>query len=332
MRNRFFNSYIYIILIALTALTPGCTRDKNTFENNEFVDFAHLATQRITNDALSDDIHFTIARHQPQFDSMLAIMGLRNDSTDEVSTWLSSPAVNAFAYDVDSLMPSEETISGIIADIVSNAKKEHLNLPAKHYATAIWGKPQSILFADSTMFIALNHYLGKDHPSYSGLPEYRRESKTSAMMPYDIAEALVATAYPYVGGDSASVINRLVYEGAIAVAKMALVKGADVNSALGYSEEQLDKLNNNESEIWHKLVGSKMIFDRSETVADRLILPSPATSLISPECPGRAGRFIGYKIVESYLKSHKDTNLAYLLSPSFYNRSNPLVDANYNPR
>lgn len=324
--------YIYIIIsVVIFSVIAGCSQRNEILVDDKYADFAHIASVSIKSRYDLNFAESAVSKHRPQFDAMLGIMNISEDTSQSVALWLDSPVVAAFVEDVDSILPSGDEISEDIAFIINQAAKEGINLPANSYATAIWGKAQSILFVDSVMFIGLNHYLGSQHPAYAGLPEYRRSVKTSEMLPYDIAEALVATAYPFEYNDSSTVINRLIYEGALIASKMTLVKDASLSDALGYNREQLQWLIDNEGELWRKLVGSKMIFDRSSTVSDRLVLPSPTTNVLSPDCPGRAGRYIGYRILESYMKSHRDASLTQLLSREFYGRINPLVDTNYNP-
>ena len=74
-----------------------------------------------------------------------------------------------------------------------------------------------------------------------------------------------------------------------------------------------------------------MIFDRSESLTDRLVSQAPFTGVLSSDVPGRAGRYIGYKIIETYIKSHSGVKITDLLSPEFYGKQNPLTDAGYNP-
>ncbi len=332
MNIRLSTHNIYTLFCAAILLVvSSCSRDKRALDDNRFADFARIAVECIRNGGDVNMAEAEILNYRQPFEAMLGIMNIDPAADDAVALWLASPTVTVFANDVDSILPPGNEISNEIAFISDQAAKEGIRLPVNLFATAIWGRPQSILFADSVMFIGLNHYLGSQHPAYAGLPEYRRASKTVEMMPYDIAEALVATAYPFDYNDSTAVVNRMIYDGALTAAKMALVKDAKLSEALGYDDEQLHWLMNNEAELWRKMVGSKMIFDRSSTVADRLLLPAPTTTLLSHDAPGRAGRFIGYRIVESYLKSHRDATISQLLSPEFYGQSNPLVDANYSP-
>lgn len=313
-----------IAAVLMASLTIAGCEERSSEIDIDFADFAGIALESIKTGTEPE------ITHQDEFEAMSAVMGIA-PGDDAVKEWLETPAVRFFAQDVDSLMQHDYDLQQQISHIVSEMAETGLDMPVRSFASVIWGRPRSIVFADSVMLIALNHYLGSEHPAYSSLPAYRRQAKNMKMLPYDIAESMVATAYPYEQTDSSSVINRLVYEGALAEAKMKLVKNSSLNEALGYNNDELQWLADNEREIWRKMLSSHMIFDRSETMADRLVSPSPFTTVISPDAPGRAGRYIGYKIVKSYLDSHSDAQLSDVLSPKFYNRANPLIDAQYNP-
>ncbi|MDE6370751.1 MAG: hypothetical protein K2K92_04605, partial [Duncaniella sp.] len=87
----------------------------------------------------------------------------------------------------------------------------------------------------------------------------------------------------------------------------------------------------NEAGIWNQIVRNGMLFSTDSSVSRSLVDPAPYTSTISPEAPGRAGRFLGSEIVRSYIRNNKDVTLSRLFSPGFYNNSATLVAASYNP-
>ena len=84
-------------------------------------------------------------------------------------------------------------------------------------------------------------------------------------------------------------------------------------------------------EIFLNLVERDLLYDKSASTIDRLIAPGPTTRLLDPRCPGRAGRYIGYRIVEAYRRNHPEATLPFLLSPEFYTSSTVLDEASYNP-
>ena len=249
-------------------------------------------------------------------------------STESLTAWADSKAVEVFSPAVDSIYPDVTQFESQLGNILARAKKEGLDFPERQYAAVVYGKMQSVLFVDSVMLIALNHYLGADYKGYFLWPEFIRQNKTPEAMPYDIAEALTGMSYPYKGGTT--LLSRMLYEGALAHAKMLLVPKATVEGVLGYDAETLNWLNENESEIWRGIVAGKYLYDTSVSTIDRFVAPAPKVSLITPEAPGRVGRFIGYKIVSAYIRQHPEVSITELLSPDFYASPKTLADSRYN--
>lgn len=251
--------------------------------------------------------------------------------TTIISRWSKSAPVRIFTPAVDSVWPDTHPLQAQLGTILFKAGSEGLALPERKYAAVVWGNLKSILFVDNVMLIALNHYLGEDYEGYKGSiwPAYVRHEKTPGNLPYDMAEALVGSSYGYDGGDYATALSRMLYEGALIEAKMRLVKDATEAGALGYTAEQMDWFAHNERQIWETLITKKLIYDTSAETKARLVERAPATTIIAPFVPPRAGRYIGYAIVKSYLDRHPDTSLGELLSPSFYNRESTLVESGY---
>ncbi len=319
----------YILLLFTLICITGCREKENT-PQLDLIDFGHIAAETATEPSQSnlEKAQEVATAHPHQFATMLSIMGIEDES---VESWLNSPVVKGFSEAVDSYAPSYEEITDAISYTANASTKLDLKIPAKDFATAIWGRPQSILFADSTMYIALNHYLGSDHPAYASLPVYRRMDKNPESLKYDIAEAIVATSYPYPSEEEGTIANRLMYEGAIIWAKMGLVKDPDEAVALGYNSSEMEWLNKNEEMLWKKMLASKFIFDRSEMLADKLFAPSPATTALASDAPGRAGRYIGYQLIKSFFKANPDVSISEYLTGKMYMSENPLIGINYNP-
>lgn len=255
-----------------------------------------------------------------EIEAFMRTVGASSQDTAAIAAWASSRAVEVFTPDVDSVFSDSLMPARVLGMVLDNASHSGLSFPARRYASVVYGRPESILFVDSVMLIALNHYLGSDYPGYTGLPEYMRGfNKTPGALSYDIAEALVATSYPFDGGSSPTMLSRMLYEGALAHAKMALVDDSSAVRALGYSDEEFKWLADNEPRLWQHIVGDKLLFDTSPATISRFVLPAPRVNVGPLVAPGRVGRYIGYRIVQEYLKDNKDANISYLLTPGFYN-------------
>ena len=267
-----------------------------------------------------------------ELSALVAVVSGEPMNADVVQAWANSQAVAVFTPLVDSLYQGR-SCADALGHILANAKHEGLALPRRQYAEVVYGRPESMVFVDTVMLVALNHYLGADFDGYSHLPDYMRRVKTPQMLPYDLAEALVATSYPCRETPDATVASRLIYEGALAMARMRLVPDADEATALGYTPEQYKQLKANEKTLWQTLIQRQLLFDTAESTAQRLVAPSPATTDLGSNVPGRAGRFIGYRMICSYLAQPDadTTSLAILLSPAFYAAPTALQTIRYNP-
>ncbi|MDE6130661.1 MAG: hypothetical protein K2F74_03615, partial [Muribaculaceae bacterium] len=191
-----------------------------------------------------------------------------------------SKPVEVFTPDVRRVYPSLDSLELQLGHITGAAETRGLQLNINRYAAVVWGRPQSIVFVDSTMLIALNHYLGTDYEGYAGMPTYRVVNKTPQQLPYDMAESLLANAYPFEGGESPSLLNHMLYDGALTAAKMQVVENASLAQALGMTADQLQWLSENEGNIWRTVVSGKLLYETSGFKIDRIMLPAPSTDLI----------------------------------------------------
>lgn len=250
-------------------------------------------------------------------EAFMKVTGAPSAADSLLAARAASAAVRVFTPDVDSVYRSLVPLESSLGSILDHAAAEGLELPRRSYAAVVWGRPESIVFCDSVMLIALNHYLGADYPGYSHLARYAAAAKTPARLPLDMAEALAGSACPYRGGDEATVLSRLLYEGAMAEARMRLA-GVGEAEALGYDDATYAELCAHESEMWRKLVASRLLYSTLPADAERLVAPAPGTPMLAAQAPGRAGRFIGHRIVRAYLDRHPDATLPQMLAPEFY--------------
>lgn len=245
------------------------------------------------------------------------------DSVDNrtLSEGSSSRVTAMFQPQVDSVFTDLESERNAFGRLLALSRHNRLELPPIKFATVVWGSPRSIVVMDTinAVYIALNHYLGANHPAYDGWPDYQRVLKTRRQIPVDVAEALLAVNYPYNPGENTTVLSRLLYEGGLAMAKQALVPDASLESILGLGAEALEESSRHEAFIWKQLLQENKLYSTDSELMSNLFDSRPASTRISPDAPGRAVRYTAYRLVASYLQNNPDTELKFLLSPEFYN-------------
>ncbi len=270
-----------------------------------------------------------LGKYRNNIEAWFGVMGIDSVDSGMLSRYASSRAMKVFVPDVMSRFASSDSISTILAmldEVMSNEfagrRLHNINFVISQYT-------QSVFIVDSMMFVGVNHYLGEEYAGYGYFEPYQRKTKTPEHLPYDVVEAFLADAYPFEETAETTVLERMLYNGSILYVLMDIMPNADLSEALGYTVEQLNWIEENEKEAWRALVARNLLYSTSVIDADKLLKPSPATTILHPESPGRVGRYIGYKIVKSYVENNRDVDLKDLLSPSYYGSMQTLIDAKY---
>ncbi len=325
MHNMISPAVVAFVLI----LTAGCTHHGAAPVAIERLDLAIEASDTMSvgqREALADSMRAGIeALTRANAFSSEFVEGTGLQALRYRSALMFTPAVRERITDLKAQEQSLGDIRGRMSSLLPG-----VTFPAHVYAVE-WPYNQSLaLFNDSVLLIALNHYLGEDFEGYGGFEQYRRRLKTLDRLPYDVAEALIRSSYPY--SDSASTVaSRLFYEGAVAKAVEAVVAGSKDADVLGYDDAQMEWARTNERRAWESLVGHQLLFSSSDMDMTRLFDPSPATSIIHSEAPGRLGRYIGLRMVESLLRQESSLTPEQLLTPGFYTSEDALKRAKYMP-
>lgn len=282
----------------------------------------------------------------PQLDSVMAadstvlaaymdvVSGEPADAA-RLRAWSGGPVVTMFTPAVEQVFSDTATVTRMINSVVKKMRKDSLGVHARDFAEVVWGRPESIIFVDSVMLIALNHYLGADFAGYSHLPVYMRVTKNPDMLAGDIAESLIAMRYPYSPAKD-DVLSRILYEGALVWSRMYLSGEKTIDNGLGITPDQARWLEEHTKDMWNTMVEQSLLFDSSPATVSRLIMPAPYTAVFGSDSPGRAGRYMGLCLVRAYIENVEKKNgaapgAAALLKPGFYSNPDILSEISFKP-
>ncbi len=259
--------------------------------------------------------------------SIMLNMGHPDDST--FVKYIGSDAVKMFTPEVEKCFDDVSILERQLGCIRSNFEKELPQVKLNDVYAIVSPYRQSIYIADSTLLLALNHYLGKTHSAYDGFEEYIKRAKEAKYIPYDVVEALIRSFIPFESNGDDILLAKMLYAGAIVVAKMQIVPDASLAQALGYDDKELDWVVENETDLWNSLVSKELLYSTSYFDVKQLLMLSPNTSVLHADAPGRVGVYLGYRIVSSYLKKNSNTTLKMLFDPQFYQSQQTLVASGY---
>ncbi len=307
--------YFYAILVALMS---SCTSHN---------DYGKITIVRTDEMCMTDRLDSAQKYLGPFLEVMSSQMGMRLD----IENYSKSRAMMIFGKDVNKYLLPLDSVERVLAQMNGKAKELKVNIANKHYVGVINSYSQPIMVIDSIVYIGLNHYLGSNYAGYTAFADYIKKVKTISHMPFDVAESSLAYCYPYLRQSDETAINRMLYEGALLYTILELMPDADVFDILLYSDTEIDFVKENESKIWAALAARDFLYSTDRIIIAKLCQPSPSSSYLHDGCPAMIGRYIGYKIVKSYLKNNEVPELSFILSPSFYNSKNSLLKSKYSP-
>jgi uncharacterized protein YjaZ len=83
---------------------------------------------------------------------------------------------------------------------------------------------------------------------------------------------------------------------------------------IGYSKDQWDWCETYEQAIWNRIMEKRDLFKTESTVRASYLNEGPFTAEISQESPGRLGVWIGWQIVDSYMRNNEQVTIQELMS------------------
>lgn len=180
--------------------------------------------------------------------------------------------------------------------------------------TCVSGFNVSVFTSDKIIGISLDKYLGSDFRPYNQMFEkYLVRRMDKRYIAVDVMKAYAMQTFPF--NDSVrNVICKMIYEGRIQYFVDAMLPQTNDTIKWGYSKMQWQWANKYESKIWDYLVDQKALFSNKNIDIKTLTEESPFTAPFGQYSAPRAGNFIGYKIVQSFMNNNKNVSIAELMS------------------
>ncbi len=200
--------------------------------------------------------------------------------------------------------------------------------------TCISGFNSSIITGDSVMGIGLDRYLGVDCEYYNRLEIY--SYLAARMTPdYIIPDCMYgwgASEWDFneAGYSSENVFAKMVHEGKLRYFVKCMLPETSDEIIFGFTPDQMKFCRNNEAQMWLYLVENNLLFKTDFLTIRKLTGDAPFTSYFTNESPGRAAVWIGFRIIESYMKRNPGVSLGEMINN--IDIQGILEQAKYNPQ
>ncbi|SHM97185.1 gliding motility lipoprotein GldB [Polaribacter sp. KT 15] len=170
-----------------------------------------------------------------------------------------------------------------------------------------------VIYADSLLIISLDVYLGKNHRFYNDYPTYIKANNTKNHIIVDVANEIIKR--QVLPSRERSFIAKMINEGKkMYLLDFYLPNVSDIEK-IGYQEDKFMWIKENEEQIWAYFIEKKLLFSTDTKLNKRFLELAPFSKFYMGQdnlSPGRAGVWLGWQIVRSYMKQN-DVSLQELL-------------------
>lgn len=162
-----------------------------------------------------------------------------------------------------------------------------------------------VIYADTLLLVSLDTYLGKETDFYNNYPDYYRKNFKKTHIINDVAMAIAyetSINVPY-----RLFLERMIAAGKLKYAMHQFLPDKSEAEILDYSKTQLDWAYANEESIWKYFIEKEYLYSTDKELQSRFLEPAPFSKfyLVSDaDSPGRIGIWLGYQIVQAYMKNN----------------------------
>ncbi len=179
------------------------------------------------------------------------------------------------------------------------------NIPKVITLTSDVDYRNQVVWADSLLLVALDTYLGVDHPLYTGVQDYIKKEMQKDQIAVDAAGAFAQTVVP--GPSSRSFLAHMVYYGKMLYLKDILLPFKTDAEKMTYLPEEFSWAEANEDQIWRYFVERELLYSSDSDLQTRFLYPAPFSKFfleLDAEAPPRLGQFLGWQIVQQFMEKN----------------------------
>ncbi|MCB0456887.1 MAG: gliding motility lipoprotein GldB [Flavobacteriaceae bacterium] len=205
------------------------------------------------------------------------------------------------------VFPSEAVLKEELTSLFQHIKYyfPNVTIPKVYTTTSDVDYKTKVIAQDSLLLLELDTYLGEDHFFYEGISKYITKNMKPSQLTLDVASAYAEKEIALL--TERSFLGQLIYFGKELYLKELWLPNTPEAERLGYTEEEMQWAIANEVEVWRYFVENELLYSTNTKLVQRFIAPAPFSKFnleIDNESPGMIGRFIGWKIVQAYMKNN----------------------------
>ncbi len=197
-------------------------------------------------------------------------------------------------------------------------RQYHVLFPEKRIPriiTFISGFNYGIVVDSSYLALGLDMFLGSDVKYYPllAIPKYKMQQMNKENLVPAALNGWLTTEFELTD-PSADLLTKMVHQGKILYTLKSLLPDTPDSLIFAFTQKKLDWCIENETQLWYYLVDNELLYSKEEKQSLRFLGDAPFVSGLPKESPGRAGQWLGYKIVQKYMNKYPETTIPQLFA------------------
>jgi len=196
----------------------------------------------------------------------------------------------------------------------SNMKYYYPEFRVPRVETVITGLESDLFVSDTLVIVGLDFFLGKNGRYKPDMHDYMlRRYEKNFIVPSTLLLYGIDGKYNFINLSDRTVLAEMIaYGKAYYFAKHMLPCSPD-SVFIGYTSKEIEGAKVNQDMIWKRLVDDEALFSTSQQMKQRFIGERPKTYEVGNECPGRIATWVGWQMVNEYMKQNTSTSLPELM-------------------
>lgn len=176
------------------------------------------------------------------------------------------------------------------------------------------GFNSSVMYYEDIMGVGVDMYLGSEYPYYNQVVyDYQKQTMRKACVAGDVLSMYLAYHISY-NSKYNRLLEQMIFRGKQLFLLAQLLPNEPVWEVIGYSKEQWDWCEQYEQAIWNRIMQKRDLFKTESNVLSSYMNDGPFTAEVTQDSPGRLGVWVGWRIVDSYMRNNKDVTLRELMN------------------
>jgi hypothetical protein len=328
---------VFFPLLFFVLFFSSCKRQSSN-------DLADITVHRFDQELFSLDIYafqkgaIELIHKYPKFISLFSNRIIEiGDTTseryyDNLLTFTTDQAVYNMYKSTEKVYMHFEPYKTSLDEVFGQFKKYFPQQKLPEVYTYVSGFNQSIVTTEDFVGVSLEKYLGNRNPLYDelspALANYERCRMNPSNLVPDIVRAWIVTSFDNSKGED-NLLAGMIREGRSYYVLSKLMPQLPDSILWGFSEKKIKFCKESEKEMWTFLIENKLLFSTDQFRIGQFLNDGPFTKDFTRDSPAKASVWIGYRIVDNYMKHNKNITLPALMMENDF--QNILTESRYNP-